>query len=1047
MKDGQRPELFRWKRLTESKRPSPLKTPPDSHDIQQWIKRVEKASEFAVSEVFPSKRSHPGMGSQAVALQTVDQLQDHDDAYSEAQAILCEWMGSKLRMELEMDEEDEEEVEEEEEADIRSSRRERRGRRGVSASRPAGHSSATQYTSFNDMFTSLEQEEESCVVDNFLRDLMQQEVLPPGGLEALSLDDSLCGGAGGGGGRMRRRDPALTMEVRHQQVKENRRRRDVQREKERQEREEKMEARKEAQRRVKEEERRRHLQERREEEQLQQEVVRLRREMEERRATEQLARRRDRDRLDGEVKQRAAAAAPESIKSAAASTTAAPLNSQWQKHTHTQLLLQQRVHARLHMHNLQCVQKHFSAWVTLVMSRRMCHGKAAALCDWRIKLRAWRAWRALVWTNRKQREAEQTQQDLRLDNRRQQLAAEGDRRRLLRRSLNDWRVWCRMEREGRELLQQQEETKRKMAALLTSAASGRLRTLQPDQPIADKHERDSKLEDTDAQAASLCGISTALPDTVPTPATVAGKGARGDGPSGIVAHGIGISGNGASGDAQGVGDPGGSVGNASGDGTHGDGTRGVTSGIGARGVCPPRQAWQVTRQHVDLSVAQLQQLAKRDPQQQQSHQLNSAPCATGAQLQLQHQKRPLSGAPCGGGSERFEHRHVAQRQVIWEQRRRLREQEEEIRRLQEEQSMRRLQEQAAEMDTHINTLHKETATNMGTHVNTLNKVPSRSTSGPVTQPRAQAMDISRPEGVSRESNTLNTTAPPAAGHTRRKHTHPHPVVQAMEERARERAERRKEVEERKREKEEKRLAEVRAAQEERERREEEEKREAAEKKREERRRQKERELERQRRQEREERLVCVAKEHYRRSLLQNRGLTPWKRLLEHTHANAQVAGEHHDRWLLRSNFMFWNSAAKQRQEHRHALATHHHQHTLLKRCIRNWTRLKDCRVFLEERAERFRRECVLRRAFGALLDHTTEETLRGWDNMQLAMEHDHRRVVRVCFAVWRRFPELQRVEREREVRREQLRRRVAEILPDFHPAPRETLWSPTPPTL
>lgn len=45
--------------------------------------KVEVASEFAVSEVFSSQKSHAGKQSRSVVLQSVDQLQDHDDAFSE----------------------------------------------------------------------------------------------------------------------------------------------------------------------------------------------------------------------------------------------------------------------------------------------------------------------------------------------------------------------------------------------------------------------------------------------------------------------------------------------------------------------------------------------------------------------------------------------------------------------------------------------------------------------------------------------------------------------------------------------------------------------------------------------------------------------------------------------------------------------------------------------------------------------------------------------------------------------------------------------------
>lgn len=134
------------------------------------------------------------------------------------------------------------------------------------------------------MYANLEQEEESSVVNNFMQELMEHDVLDAGIVEDLRLDSN-------DKAKRRTRNPGLTIEMRHRQVKENRLRRDAERDKERLEREMQREAREEAQRRVKEEERRRLQKERRKEELLQQEVVRLRREMEERRAVEQLARR------------------------------------------------------------------------------------------------------------------------------------------------------------------------------------------------------------------------------------------------------------------------------------------------------------------------------------------------------------------------------------------------------------------------------------------------------------------------------------------------------------------------------------------------------------------------------------------------------------------------------------------------------------------------------------------------------------------------------------------------------------------------------------
>ncbi|TMS16418.1 Coiled-coil domain-containing protein 191 [Larimichthys crocea] len=102
---GHNPHLFKWRRLSKSAT-SGDKVHVKNGDIDQWRKRVEMASEFAVSKVFPHKKPHSGSNNLSVPLQSSDQLRDHDDAYSEAQALLGDWLGSKLRLELEMDEED-----------------------------------------------------------------------------------------------------------------------------------------------------------------------------------------------------------------------------------------------------------------------------------------------------------------------------------------------------------------------------------------------------------------------------------------------------------------------------------------------------------------------------------------------------------------------------------------------------------------------------------------------------------------------------------------------------------------------------------------------------------------------------------------------------------------------------------------------------------------------------------------------------------------------------------------------------------------------------
>ncbi|XP_029004058.1 coiled-coil domain-containing protein 191 isoform X2 [Betta splendens] len=722
------PHRFSWR--TRAKSASADK----NGDIDQWRKRVEKASEFAVSEVFSHKKPPSGVGSLAVALQSSDQLRDHDDAYSEAQSLLSDWLGSKLRLELEMDEED----------DLICST-ERRSPAALADPQPT----TLTYDNFDDLYKCLTEEEDHSAVNSFLQDLMEQEVLDCGMMEELALDV--------GQTRRKLRNPMVTMEARHQQVRENRARREAERQRQQRERASQLEVREEAKRREREEEMRRTREERRQEELLQQEVVRLRRQMAEQRGLEQLAKQREREREEAQGAVRSLQSAP------------ALLGKPQQRDTDG--YKGQKIQAKVQINNLKCVQRHFSAWYSVLLDRRMRIGKAMALCDWRRQLRAWRAWRAVAWAAQKQREVASVAEALRAENRQCQVAVESDRKRLLRRCLNEWQLWCRTEREQRELLARQQETRRRMADLLSAALTGKLQAAPTPDP----------------QPATA-------PPGAPAPAGAAGEEGH---PTPVI-------------------------------------LAPVTS---APHRVEPTEPWQVTRGHVAPDAAELREARRR-------------------------------GGGGGGGPNaatspgtRLESRHAAQQQIITQQRRLLREQQEQITRLRQEQSMMGL-----ELEMEKATQLTRPAARGGSRTQNVNPTEQRA------------------EGVPGEPDSLCTPRRKAV--TRQ--TCPHPIITAMEARAHQRSERRKEVEELKRKKEEEKLAEMKAAEEQRRREEEEEKRRAVEKKREEKRLEREREEEKQRQRRRHQELLKRSRQHYDRSLVLRRGLAPWKRLLQLTRANAEV---------------------------------------------------------------------------------------------------------------------------------------------------------------
>ncbi|XP_008301868.1 coiled-coil domain-containing protein 191 [Stegastes partitus] len=879
---GHNPHLFRWRRHGSAGKVS-LK----NGDIDQWRKRVEMASEFAVSEVFSHKKPHSGISSLAVPLQSSEQLRDHDDAYSEAQALLGDWLNSKLRLELEMEDED----------DLMCSV-EKTSPAALASAQP----SALSYNNFDDFYNRLAEEEEQSAVNSFLQGLMEQDVLDSGMIEELALDAQQM--------RKKLRNPIITMEARHQQVRENRARREAERLRQQREREAQRGSREEAKRRERDMEMRKRQEERRQEEMVQQEMVRLRRQMEERRGLEQLVRQREREKAEALRAVRSLQSAP------------TLLTKQQQKNTE-QLYQEQKIQAKIHMSNLKCLQRHFSGWYSVVLDRRLRMGKALALCDWKRQLRAWRAWRAVVWDKQKQGEVARTEEALRTENRQCQLAVESDRRRLLRRCLSEWQLWCRMEKEQRELLARQQETKRKMAALISAASTGKLK----------------------ATETPTYQLYMAPPEAPSQPETTEKED-----------H-------------------------------HSSGTEASAVRQDQPVVARPSQPWQVTRRHATPTSAELRQARQR---------------GEGSGF--------ASSKTTTSPGSRFENRHEAQQQIITQQRKLLKEQQEQISRLKEEQNRMGLEldiEKAAQLN--------QLAVRGGSRLESCDFDPREQRAPRVTgEPDNQL-------APSRKAVTLQTC--------------PHPVIKAMEARARQRAERRKEIEELKRRKEEEKLAEMKAAEEQRQREEEEEKRKAAEKRREEKRLEKEREEERQRQLKRQKELLKVARQHYNRTLLLRRGLAPWKRLIQFRQANMELAERHHNLFLLRRCVRGWQQSARESLSEKEASADQLHQHFLLRRSLSRWKRLKDLRLIQEERAERFYRAHTLRRILLALLDHVTQERLVEWDRQELAQEHNSRRVLQRCFLAWRQLPCLLRRERERDERREKLGRKVTEVLPDFcsHP--------------
>ncbi|PIN97759.1 hypothetical protein AB205_0084090, partial [Aquarana catesbeiana] len=381
----------------------------------------------------------------------------------------------------------------------------------------------------------------------------------------------------------------------------------------------------------------------------------------------------------------------------------------------------------------------------------------------------------------------------------------------------------------------------------------------------------------------------------------------------------------------------------------------------------------VTRQHAALTSDELNQ---------QRLQPSASP-----QTPVLQRKGPPYG-------ENFENRHQFQELLISEQRRQLQEQKEMIQDLMENQRLMIARGEAKNASA-------VTAQLLG------NAAKPR---GPNGSPGQSTMSSSR------RASICST---------------PHPTVRAMEERAAQRAERRRMLEEIKKKREEEKLAQLRAAEEQRVQMEAAEREAQLEKKREERRMQKLKEEEKQRRLQREKELQEVALSHYKRALLRSHGLEPWRKLMAQTQQNMERADSHHHSALLRRTLQTWLHTVREIAAEKSRRADHLWATILLRRSFRSWLKYKDYLSVQEERAQRRYQANLRRKMFIAWLDLTQEEKFAMWEKQRMVAEHSQRRILSSAFRTWRQFPKRMKELRMKEERLISLRKRVAEILPDY----------------
>ncbi|PIK57212.1 putative coiled-coil domain-containing protein [Apostichopus japonicus] len=626
--------------------------------------------------------------------------------------------------------------------------------------------------------------------------------------------------------------------------------------------------------------------------------------------------------------------------------------------------------------------RHFQAWYELVLDRRMKMGKARALSDWRCLLRSWNAWRAYHRACQAERESKEAEIFVKESHRKHQTAFKHYRDHLLRKYFLAWQIWMRSQEESAKIEETKIQTRNKMDALLEAAASGRLWT-----------DRSSDEVQTERRKHT-----TKVKSTPSTPSSVASTSSR------SAAH--------SSSETQSR--------------LHNLPSKSQSISMISGRPSKPKHAWQVTRKHLKLTPEEMAHIGEDEDRsfsrQEDDETLRLNLGSVNVSVGAGEQKKSASNK---GGN--FEHRYANQQKMLMEQRKQLDEQKRLIEDLQAGQ-----REQLIKMQ--IQAIQGGDATSVSSGMKQANAAlddimngqdGSNIASQPTSERTSDSDSVSTPSSALRTERTTSSTA---SGQRTAKQP---PLLKGMEERAALRAQRKAEREQKMREKEEEKLAQLRA-EEERKVAEEEEKKKAEMDKRKERKKlEKQRELEKKQKQEKVAEMNSRADSHYRFSLLRNYGLKPWRKLIVASHQHWQVAVDHHSYALLQTYLLPWHRYTQTTKSEQCSMADAKYKEILLQRSLNSWKQYGHYLSIQYQRARRHYGTQLKAKLFKAWQDYITNEKLRAWKCEEMSVDHNHRRIIAKVFEAWKKYPKMLKQEKDRELRREEMRKKVTSLLPDF----------------
>ncbi|CAH8827603.1 unnamed protein product [Trichobilharzia szidati] len=177
--------------------------------------------------------------------------------------------------------------------------------------------------------------------------------------------------------------------------------------------------------------------------------------------------------------------------------------------------------------------------------------------------------------------------------------------------------------------------------------------------------------------------------------------------------------------------------------------------------------------------------------------------------------------------------------------------------------------------------------------------------------------------------------------------------------------------------------------------------------------------------------------HRKLSCLRYYGFKPWIKYLHQQHELVQIADKHSENMLTRKTFYAWLSYVKCEREKENKFAQKHYNACLMRRTLNGFKKACEISRQSEISADRWCNQQRLRYYFSLWTQYITDLCIREWQQDEIACMHYKRHLLYQCFKKWTEYPLLQRIHREREYRREQFRKCLLDIVPDFSPPKQE----------